>query len=61
MGDVIKFRKPSASARAQGKTLCKSGFHKWTVVKDRQFDVQRGRLVTQLRCARCGVQKTELL
>jgi hypothetical protein len=60
MGNVIKFRKPSAADKAQGKTLCKSGFHKWRVVSGRKFDVKQGKLVTLLRCARCGEEKTEL-
>ncbi len=27
MGDIVKFRKPSLQKKAEGKTLCKSGFH----------------------------------
>jgi hypothetical protein len=27
MGDIVKFRKPSLRKKAEGKTLCKSGFH----------------------------------
>jgi hypothetical protein len=34
--------------------------HKWQVVSERQFDVRHGKLVTLLRCARCGKEKTEL-
>jgi len=26
--------------RAEGKLLCESGFHKWHVVKESQFDVR---------------------
>lgn len=58
MGDVIGFRKPATSARSKGNTLCRRGFHKWVVV-DKPFDVRRGRLVTSLRCERCGKEKTE--
>lgn len=61
MGEVIKFRRPSAKARAEGKTLCESGFHKWRVVTEKKFDVKQGRLVTFYRCARCGKEKTKLL
>lgn len=61
MGDVVKFRRPSLPQRAQGKTLCRNGFHKWQVVIGRKFDVKRGKLVTLSRCQRCGQEKTELL
>jgi hypothetical protein len=60
MGEVVRFRKPSLQKKAEGKTLCKSGFHKWRVVTERKFDVRQGRLVTVLRCERCGTEKTEL-
>jgi len=59
MGKVIRLKRPSLRAKAEGNTLCKSGFHKWQVVTERQFDVKQGRLATQLRCARCGKEKTE--
>jgi len=58
MADIIQFRKPKAAEKAQGKTLCKRGFHKWIVAKDKRFDTQQGRLVTSYRCERCGVVKT---
>jgi hypothetical protein len=29
------------------------------VVKENQFDVKQGKLVTLYRCARCGATKTE--
>ncbi|HKQ29934.1 MAG TPA: hypothetical protein VJS66_01505 [Burkholderiales bacterium] len=60
MGEVIKFRKPNARATADGKTLCKNGFHKWQVVSARQFDVKLGKLVTLSRCERCGKERTRL-
>ena len=60
MGVVVKFRRPAAAIKAQGKTLCASGFHKWRIAQKKQFDVQRGRLVTQHRCERCGATKTTL-
>lgn len=59
MGDVIRFRKPSLQEKHKGKTLCASGFHKWEVCYDKQFDVKQGKLVTVLRCKRCGATKTE--
>ncbi|QSA96071.1 hypothetical protein [Methylococcus sp. EFPC2] len=60
MGEVIPFKKPKASEKHRGKTLCKSGFHKWRVDKERSFDVKQGRLVTIYRCERCGVVRSEL-
>jgi hypothetical protein len=61
MGDVVKFRKPSPRKKAEGKTLCKSGFHRWKVVTGKKFDVKRGKLVTLLRCERCGKEQIKLL
>jgi hypothetical protein len=60
MGEVIRFKKPSLQKKAEGKTLCKSGFHKWRVVTARKFDVKQGKLVTVLRCERCGAEQTRL-
>jgi hypothetical protein len=61
MGDVLRFRRPKASEKHRGNTLCRSNFHKWEVVKEKQFDVKQGRLVTVLRCARCGEVKVRAL
>ncbi len=58
MADVIPFKKPGTAQRHRGNTLCRRGFHKWVVV-DKPFDVSRGKLVTCLRCQRCGKEKTE--
>jgi hypothetical protein len=60
MGDVIKFRKPALRDKADGKTLCKNGFHRWRVVSARKFDVKLGKLVTLTRCERCGKERTRL-
>lgn len=57
--NIIKFRKPTAAEKAKGKTLCREGFHKWTIRQDKQFDVKQGRLVTVYSCVRCGAIKTE--
>ena len=57
MADILTFKKKKPSDRHKGKTLCRSGFHKWQVVKEKQFDVRQGRLVTIYRCKRCGKQK----
>ncbi len=60
MGEVIKFKKPSLREKAEGKTLCQSGFHKWKVVTENKFDVKHGKLLTLLRCERCGKEQTKL-
>lgn len=60
MGDVIPFKKPKASEKHKNKTLCKSGFHRWRIAKQKQFDVKQGKLVTAYRCERCGASKSEL-
>lgn len=60
MGDVLPFKKPKASDKHRGKTLCKNGFHDWQVVNERQFDVKKGRLVTRYQCKRCGKVKVKL-
>jgi hypothetical protein len=61
MGDVLPFKKPKASDKHKGKSLCRDGFHKWEVVTEKQFDVKQGKLVTLYRCTRCGAQKTQAL
>jgi len=60
MSKVIEFRKPSLQDKARGRTLCDSGFHKWQIDQNKQFDVKRGKLVTIRRCSRCGKTKTSL-
>lgn len=57
MGDVVQFKRPNAAVKHKGKSLCRSGFHKWQVEKERQFDVKQGKLVTSYRCMRCGETK----
>ncbi|HJU65740.1 MAG TPA: hypothetical protein VJ596_08695 [Gemmatimonadaceae bacterium] len=59
MGDVIQIRKFKRK-RAEGKTLCDAGFHKWEVVGARRFDVKEGKLVSTDRCSRCGCERTRL-
>lgn len=59
MGEILPFRKPRASERHRGKTLCRNGHHKWTVDKQQVFDVKQGRLVTRYRCARCGATRVK--
>ncbi len=59
MGEIIGFKRPSPKQKHKGKTLCKSGFHKWQVVKGNPFDVKSGKLVTRYRCSRCGSSRVE--
>jgi hypothetical protein len=60
MADIVPFKRPSRKDLARGKTLCRSGFHKWVIDQKKQFDVKQGRLVTIRRCSRCGEQTTTL-
>lgn len=59
MGEVIPFRRPRASEKHKGDTLCRRGFHKWEIAQEQRFDVKQGCLVTVYRCARCGAEKNE--
>jgi hypothetical protein len=61
MADILAFNKKKLSEKHKGKTLCKSGFHKWIILKDRQFDVKQGKLVTVYQCKRCGILKNKAL
>jgi len=56
--NVIPFLRPTPKQKNKGKTLCRSGFHKWVVDKSTPFDSKQGKLVTQNRCTRCGKTKT---
>lgn len=59
MGEVVKFKIPKPSEKHKGKTLCKSGFHKWEILKEQKFDVKQGKLVNVYICKRCGEKKVE--
>ncbi|MDH5544096.1 MAG: hypothetical protein OEZ43_00800 [Gammaproteobacteria bacterium] len=59
MGEVVKFKIPKAAEKHKGKSLCKSGFHKWEIDQKQVFDVKKGKLVTVYRCTRCGQKKAE--
>jgi len=59
MADILPFKVKSLKEKHKGKTLCKSGFHKWRVEKTRPFDSQQGRLATVSTCIRCGKVKRE--
>lgn len=60
MGEVVEFKRPKKKDPHKGVTLCRNGFHKWEVNREKQFDVKQGRLVTIYRCCRCGKEKVEL-
>ena len=60
MGDVLKFKRPTARERGNGRTLCGSGFHKWKTQNEKRFDVKLGKLLTVDRCERCGKVRTRL-
>lgn len=57
--NIVQLRKVR-QRRAEGKTLCSSGFHKWQPLSDARFDVKQGKLVTPERCARCGKERVKL-
>ena len=59
MGEVVKFKVPKLSEKHKGKSLCKSGFHKWEVLKEQQFDVKKGKLISVYVCKRCGEKKVK--
>lgn len=59
MTNVINLKK-AKQKRADGKTLCSSGFHKWEVLSARRFDVKQGKLVSTERCKRCGEERIKL-
>ena len=61
MGDVVQFKKPSIAEKHKGKTLCQSGFHKWKIIKEQQFDVKQGKLITVYQCTRCAKIKSKAL
>ena len=58
MSNIIQFKKLGLKDKHKGRTLCKSGFHKWEVVET-PFDVKKGKMLTTYRCSRCGKTKTE--
>lgn len=59
MSNVVPFKRPKPKDKHKGKTLCKSGFHKWEVVQVNPFDVKQGKMVTRYRCSRCGATRIE--
>ena len=61
MAKILPFKKPRPVEKHRGKTLCRSGFHKWEISQEKQFDTKQGKLVTVYRCKRCGVTKVKNL
>ena len=59
MTNIIKLQS-ARQTRAERKTLCRSGFHKWQVMTEARFDVRQGKLVTRERCHRCGEERVKL-
>lgn len=59
MNNILPFKKPRPSEKHKGKTLCKSGFHQWEIVKGNPFDTKQGKMVTRYECRRCGATRTE--
>jgi hypothetical protein len=59
MSNVVSLKKVKQK-RAEGKTLCRSGFHKWETQSARRFDVKQGKLVSTDRCTRCGEERVRL-
>ena len=57
MADILPFKKPVKKKPHKG--MCQHGFHKWTMCKEKQFDVKQGKLVTVYRCERCGKQEVK--
>jgi len=57
MADILPFKKKTPAEKHKGKSLCRSGFHKWRVVTSKKFDVKQGRLVTVYQCERCDKVK----
>jgi hypothetical protein len=53
-------RRKHRQSKADGITLCQSGFHKWQTMAGQRFDVKQGKLVTTERCARCNIERTKL-
>ncbi|MCK4840318.1 MAG: hypothetical protein KAT04_00380 [Methylococcales bacterium] len=60
MGEVIQFKKKPLSEKHKGNTLCRSGFHKWQILKEKQFEVKQGKLMTVYQCKRCHKIKNKL-
>lgn len=56
---LAAFKKKKIKQQSAGKTLCKSGRHRWSTDTTTQFDSQQGKLVTRYVCQRCGQIKVK--
>ncbi|EAR08105.1 hypothetical protein [Reinekea blandensis] len=54
---LTAFRKAQRKQKAAGKTLCRSGRHKWRLDQASQFDSKSGKLVNRYVCEHCGKVK----
>ena len=61
MGDVVQFKRSKVAEQHKGNALCRSGFHKWEVLKEKRFDVKQGKLITVYQCKRCAKIKSKAL
>jgi hypothetical protein len=61
MGEVVQFNRPKLLEPHKGNTLCRSGFHKWEILNEKQFDVKQGKLITVYQCKRCLITKSKAL
>lgn len=59
MAEILPFKRPKASEKHRGNTLCRNGHHKWHLDKGSVFDVKLGRLVNRYRCSRCGKTRVD--
>lgn len=59
MAEILPFKRPKASEKHKGKSLCKHGHHKWVLDKESVFDSKSGKLVTRYRCARCNATRVK--
>lgn len=59
MSNILPFKRITTAEKHKGKTLCRSGFHKWKIITEKRFDVKQGLLVTAYECVRCGKGKIE--
>ena len=57
MTNVLPFKKKQPK---RGNILCKNNHHKCEIVKEQQFDVKSGKLVTVERCKRCEMTRNRL-
>ncbi len=61
MGEVVQLKRKKVLDKHKGNTLCRSGFHRWMIIKKQQFDVKQGKLITVYQCTRCQKTKNRLL